>query len=300
MRHIAIIAITLSLLVVNATAQTQLSSEMTAANALVQAGKWSEAAAAYETVIKNEPKNANAWYQLGSARYQLKNYRESAAAFEKNVEIANNGFAMYNLACVYALMGDKDKAIEWLSKSADNPTMLKPAINFADPDLASVKDDPAFKAIEEKVDRAVHPCLYSDEAKQFDFFIGEWNAFNPQGRSIGSTVIQRIANGCGVLENWRDAFGNEGKSINFYDAADHKWHQYWMGSNGLPLRYSGVYRDGAIRYDGEPSVTNGVKTVSRLTFFKIDENTVRQLAESSVNEGKTWKVGYDFKYVRKK
>ena len=197
-------------------------------------------------------------------------------------------------------MGDKDKAIEWLSKSADNPTMLKPAINFADPDLASVKDDPAFKAIEEKVDRAVHPCLYSDEAKQFDFFIGEWNAFNPQGRSIGSTVIQRIANGCGVLENWRDAFGNEGKSINFYDAADHKWHQYWMGSNGLPLRYSGVYRDGAIRYDGEPSVTNGVKTVSRLTFFKIDENTVRQLAESSVNEGKTWKVGYDFKYVRKK
>jgi hypothetical protein len=73
-----------------------------------------------------------------------------------------------------------------------------------------------------------------------------------------------------------------------------------MGSNGLPLRYSGVYRDGAIRYDGEPSVVNGVTTQSRLTFFKIDENTVRQLAENSSDDGKTWKIGYDFKYVRKK
>src|SRR6478672_862601 len=201
MRYIAIIAFTLSLLVINETAQTQPSSEMTAANALAQAGKWSEAASAYETVLKSESKNANAWYQLGSARYQLKQYKDSATAFEKNVEIANSGFAMYNLACVYALMGNKTKAIEWLGKSADNPTMLKPAINFADPDLAGVKDDPGFKAIAEKVDKVIHPCLYSNEAKQFDFFIGEWTAFNLQGRQVGSTLIQRIANGCGVLEN---------------------------------------------------------------------------------------------------
>jgi tetratricopeptide (TPR) repeat protein len=287
-------------LFVNASAQTQPSPAMNAANALAQSGKWQEVAAAYEAVLKEEPKNANAWYQLGSARYQLKMYRESAAAFKKNVELTNNGFAMYNLACVYALAGDKAKAIEWIGKAADNPTMIKPAINFADPDLASIKDEPAFKAIADRVDRLVHPCLYSDEAKQFDFFVGEWNAFNPQGRLSGSTVIQRIANGCGVLENWRDAFGNEGKSINFYDPADKRWHQYWMGSNGVPLRYAGVHSDNAIRYEGEPSTTNGVKTLTRLTFFKLDENTVRQLAENSTDDGKTWNVSYDFKYVRKK
>ncbi|HYJ91300.1 MAG TPA: tetratricopeptide repeat protein [Pyrinomonadaceae bacterium] len=296
-------AIGLSILLVlsiNVYAQTQSSPAMNAANALAQSGKWSEAAAAYEGVLKDEPKNANAWYQLGSARYRLKQYRESAAAFEKNVEIADNGFAMYNLACVYALTGDKVKALEWLGRSADNPTMVKPAINFADPDLAAIRDEPTFKAIAEKVDRTVHPCLYSDDAKQFDFFVGEWNAFNQLGRPVGSTVIQRIANGCGILENWRDAFGNEGKSINFYDTADKKWHQYWIGTNGVPLRYSGIYSDGAIRYEGEPTITGGVKTKTRLTFFKVDENTVRQLAENSSDDGKTWKIGYDFKYVRKK
>ena len=299
MKYIAIVILAVVALPLLAAAQT-VSPELAAANQLAQSGKWAEAATAYESVLKGEAKNANSWYQLGSARYQLKQFKESATAFEKNVEIANNGFAMYNLACVYALMGERAKAIEWLNKAADNPTMIKPAINFADPDLASIKDEPAFKSVAEKVDRAVHPCVYSDEAKQFDFFVGEWNAFNPQGRPIGTSVIQRIANGCGVLENWRDGFGNEGKSINFYDTADKRWHQYWMGSNGVPLRYVGVYADGAIRYEAEANAASGAKTLARLTFFKVYENTVRQLAENSTDGGTTWKVGYDFKYVRKK
>lgn len=300
MKYIAIVMLSVVWLPLLAGAQTEASAEMTAANQLAQAGKWPEAVAAYESVLKAEPKNANAWYQLGSARYQLKQFKESAAAFEKNVDIANNGFAMYNLACVYALMGERAKAIEWLNKAADNPTMIKPAINFADADLASIKDDPAFKVVAERVDRTIHPCLYSAEAKQFDFFVGEWTAFNSQGRAVGTSYIQRIANGCGVLENWRDGFGNEGKSINFYDAGDQKWHQYWMGSNGVPARYAGVYRDAAIRYEGETKVVNGVKTLARLTFFRVDENTVRQLAENSTDDGKTWTATYDFKYVRKK
>jgi tetratricopeptide (TPR) repeat protein len=299
MKYIAIVVVTLTFFI-NAGAQTQTSPAMAAANALAQAGKLQEAAAAYESVLKDEPRNTTAWYQLGSARYQLKQYREAAAAWSKNVEIDNNGDATFNLACVYSLMGDKAKAIEWLEKTIAHPTLIKAALDFTDPDLAAIKDEPAFKAIVEKVDRQVHPCRYSDEAKQFDFFVGEWNAFNPQGRNVGSTVIQHIASGCGVLENWRDRFGNEGKSINFYDTADKKWHQYWIGTNGVPLRYSGVYRENAIHYDGEPTVANGVKTLSRLTFFKLDENTVRQLAENSADDGKTWKVGYDFKYVRKK
>jgi hypothetical protein len=196
-------------------------------------------------------------------------------------------------------MGQKTIALEWLTKSVNNPTMVLSAINFSDPDLADMNSDAAFRELADKVSRKIHPCLYSDEAKQFDFFVGEWDAFNPQGRRDGTSSIQRIANGCGILENWRDSFGNEGKSINFYDARDSKWHQYWMGSNGVPLRYSGVYRDDAIRYEGEPTTRNGVITLSRLTFFEIDKDTVRQLLETSSDGGKTWKVGYDYKYVRK-
>lgn len=52
-------------------------------------------------------------------------------------------------------------------------------------------------------------------------------------------------------------------------------------------------------FEGE-TAAGGKKTLNKLTFFKVDENTVRQLAESSVDGGKTWTVNYDFKYVRKK
>jgi hypothetical protein len=54
-----------------------------------------------------------------------------------------------------------------------------------------------------------------------------------------------------------------------------------------------------MRFEGD-SIANGKKVLNKLTFFKLDENTVRQLAESSADEGKTWTVNYDFKYVRKK
>ncbi|HEY6242874.1 MAG TPA: hypothetical protein VIX17_02940 [Pyrinomonadaceae bacterium] len=63
-------------------------------------------------------------------------------------------------------------------------------------------------------------------------------------------MIQQVAEGCGLLENWTDRFGTTGKSLNFYDSAVQKWNQYWIGANGVPSRYSGVYREGAMRYEG--------------------------------------------------
>ena len=55
-----------------------------------------------------------------------------------------------------------------------------------------------------------------------------------------------------------------------------------------------------MRFVGATVGQGGKKTLNKLTFSKIDENTVRQLAEVSTDEGKTWTVTYDFKYVRKK
>jgi hypothetical protein len=40
----------------------------------------------------------------------------------------------------------------------------------------------------------------------------------PAGGQSGASVIERVANGCGILENWTNASGGgTGKSINFYD-----------------------------------------------------------------------------------
>ncbi len=281
-------------------AQGAPSPQMVAAGELLKAGKFSEASAAYEAIVKADPANAAAWYQLAAAEYSLKNYERAAEAYQKNISISDSPFGMYNLACVYSLMGRKDSAIEWLTKAADNPKAILQTINFSDPDLSAIKDDPRVKSLADKIDRKIRPCMYQDEAKQFNFWVGEWEVYNPQGRHDGSSVIQSFAAGCGILENWTSALGGGGgKSINFYDPDAKKWFQYWMGSNGVPTRYSGVYRDGAMRYEGEFTAADGKRNLLRLTFFNIDSNTVRQFSQSSNDDGKTWTTNYDYKYVRR-
>jgi hypothetical protein len=54
-----------------------------------------------------------------------------------------------------------------------------------------------------------------------------------------------------------------------------------------------------MKYEGEPTTVNGATSMSRLTFFNMDANTVRQLGERTVDGGKTWTATFDFKYVRK-
>lgn len=277
--------------------QNTPSPQMKAANELFNNQKWEEAARAYETITATEPNNARAWYQLGMSRFSLRQFEAAIAAFQKNIAITRNPSAMYNVACAFARLNQKEKAMEWLDKAVTNNLSPFTDIN-ADEDLASLRGDPRFKELATSLDKKRRPCMYSASAREFDFWIGEWDVFNPQGQKAGTSVIQQIAEGCGVLENWTSSIGGAGKSINFFDPASAKWYQYWIGANGVPNRYEGTYRDGAMRYEGEKSAAGNALT--RLTFFNLDSNTVRQLAENSTDNGKTWTVVYDFKYVRKK
>lgn len=278
--------------------QNTPSPQMTAANQLFSNQKWEEAAKAYEVIVAAEPGNARAWYQLGMSRFSLAQFDSSIRAFEKNITITKNPTAMYNVACAYARLGQKDKAIEWLEKAVSNN--LSPFTNIAaDQDLAGLSAEPRFQELATTLDKKRRPCIYSDSARQFDFWIGEWNVFNPQGQKAGTSIIQQISDGCGILENWTGTLGGSGKSINFYDPSSSKWYQYWMGANGVPSRFEGTYKDGAMRYEGEAQSATG-KVRTRLTFFNLDTNTVRQLAEQSADDGKTWTTTYDFKYSRKK
>ena len=282
--------------------QPPMSPQMQAAAQLVRAQKWTEAVAALEEIAKAEPNNGRAWYLLGTSYHQLAKYDKAVEAYEKNIPISKNPAAMYNLACAYSRLKQIDKSFEWLEKSLKNG--VAPGVNLkTDEDLVNIRNDERFKKMEEIADRAVRPCMYSAEARQFDYWIGEWDVFPsqaPAGQApkVGDSKIDQISGGCGLLENWTST-GNNGKSINYYDSTTGKWYQHWIGSGGGALRYEGNFKDNAIRFEGVTIGQDGKKTLHKLTFFKIDENTVRQLAESSTDDGKTWTNTYDFRYVRK-
>lgn len=54
-----------------------------------------------------------------------------------------------------------------------------------------------------------------------------------------------------------------------------------------------------MRFEGVTTDRDGKKTLNRLTFYNMDEKAVRQFAEISTDDGKTWAATYDFRYVRR-
>jgi len=286
-----------------AQAQTQSSSTaMNEAGALFQAQKWAEAAKAYEAITKSEPTNARAWFQLGWSRHGLAQYNQAIDAFQKALEI-NKGsgrasFAMYAIGVMYAEMQDKDKAIEWLNKALD-ANYPQPRAIKNNRSLATLAADPRFQQILAKAEKAARVCMNTPEYRGFDFWVGEWNVFNPQGQQVGTNKVVLLADGCIVEENWESAGGGVGKSFNFYNPTTRKWHQSYMDSNGSNWMMDGELKEGVLRYEGAIFSPTG-KVLVHMTFYKLGADKVRQTAETSADDGKTWASVWDGMYIRKK
>ncbi len=143
----------------------------------------------------------------------------------------------------------------------------------------------------------------SEQHRQFDFWIGEWEVKNPQGQVVGSSNIELILNKCVVFENWTSASpGYTGKSFNYYNPFTKKWNQKWIDTGGIPIEFEGVFnkKDQALYYTAETINRAGLKVQNKLTFYKKSEDYVRQLWEQSTDNGKTWNTVFDGQYYRKK
>jgi hypothetical protein len=156
--------------------------------------------------------------------------------------------------------------------------------------LASALCFAALTALAAPCDDALH--------RQFDFWIGRWDVTD-KGKVIAASVIERFADGCGILESYTQLDGYSGKSINFYDPAAKRWRQQWIDSLGNSSEWNGEFRGGAMRFDGEAHRADGRKAVRNMTFTPLPDGNVRQASDLSPDGGKTWKPGYDFVYVRK-
>jgi len=259
---------------------------------------WVKAVAAYEKLTQREPANGRSWNRLGYALLQTGKYERAAQTLRRAVEIGAPA-AVYNLACAYARLNDKEKAFEWLKRALDSGSPAAAAFQ-RDPDLASLRDDARYAEMALLAEKIAKPCLHKPEYRQFDFWAGEWDVKNPQGQLVGTNSIQRVVDGCLLLENWTSTQGVTGKSVNFFNAETGKWRQTWVDNQGGVLELDGEYKDGALRYTGVTADPDGRKTLERLTFFNLGPDRVRQLWEQSKDDGKTWVITFDGDYVRKK
>ena len=138
------------------------------------------------------------------------------------------------------------------------------------------------------------PGCTTPQSRQFDFWVGNWNVYNPANELAGTNRIEKVVNGCLLVESWKGAKGGAGKSFNFYDPRRNKWRQVWVSAEGA-LDLQGDLIDGSIRYTGETTGLNGV-TQESLVFTPNADGTVRQLWQQSPDGGNTWRVNFDGLY----
>ncbi len=137
-------------------------------------------------------------------------------------------------------------------------------------------------------------------AHDFDFWVGEWDVFGPQGRQVGANSITSLFGTGALAEHWHDAGEVEGRSLNSFDQLRGCWHQTWIDSSGGLLLLEGGLRDGAMVMEGvAPGEQDGsAPEHQRITWTPYD-GEVRQLWEVSSDGGTTWRTAFDGRYVRR-
>ena len=116
---------------------------------------WKEAVALWETVAATNPVNGEYQSMLANAAYSTTDYNKSIRAYKKQIELGYGrvDIAAYNIACCYALMGDKANALSWLDQ-AFQFDYSEFAFAQQDPDLKTLHGDPVFEKMVIRMDPA--------------------------------------------------------------------------------------------------------------------------------------------------
>lgn len=146
------------------------------------------------------------------------------------------------------------------------------------------------------------PCKCCNaEFRQFDFWVGEWEVFAPNGNKVGVNTIELIQDSCVLLENWESTRGGTGTSFSYYNQKMKNWNQLWLDNSGGNLSIHGSFDDGnMVLYTEEQySEKNKTNFQDRVTWTDNSDGTVRQHWERTTDKGATWTTVFDGLYKRK-
>lgn len=136
--------------------------------------------------------------------------------------------------------------------------------------------------------------------RQFDFWLGDWEVFTPQGTPAGTNRVDRILDGCAVQEHWEATDGSRGTSLSSYDAVGRKWRQTYVDDTGQVLILEGDFRDGKMVLQGEKAMGRQKGALQRISWQVVPGDKVRQRWDISQDDGKTWSVLFEGLYTKRK
>ncbi len=295
-RALIVVAVLLSI----AVSTSCIAGSLEEANKLLAAGNFAEAKTAFTALATSQPQNGEAWFGLASALTKLREDPGAIEAYRKAIELkAHVNQANVALARAYARSGNRKDALDAI-RSIQPPAPAALAALRQSPEFAEWLNDPEFKS----ATAPLQPCS-GPEFRQFDFWVGDWDVVSANGTPLGKNTITIVHSGCVLQEQWTNAGGGTGSSVNFYDPRSKKWHQFWVDgsatswvsydSQGNPATARGGFHDGIMELTSDPAT----QPLIHATWKLLPDGRVRQAFDQSNDSGKTWTNSFEGFYVRR-
>ncbi len=274
-----------------------------AAEAAFQRQDWPAALPAFEALVQSPEASAAMWMKLAAAQRGLGRYDAALASLDR-AKAKGLPLPQFHLQRVRTFLrrGELDQAFHDLDQAVA-AGFGGLALLASDPELAPLGRDPRMRAIYDRLDAGQRPCLADPTYRKFDFWIGEWDvrgAGSSAAAAPATSSIQMVMEGCAILENYRNG-AYLGTSHTSWDAARKHWVQNYVDSSGLVARLEGDFdQHGTLILESDVPPQNGQPSAhTRLSFFRVGPDQVRQLWEQTLDQGKTWTVLFDGDYRRK-
>jgi hypothetical protein len=145
------------------------------------------------------------------------------------------------------------------------------------------------------------PGCTEAERHQLDFWIGDWDTFEPEGapgNSQARTHVDSVLAGCALHELYEQTDGLVGDSFLSYDSITKKWQQTWLTNFGAYMFLTGTFKDGVLTLEGT-SHTKSKDLPHRIT-WKAERGGVRETGVMSTDGGKTWVPAFDVLFLKHK
>ena len=109
--------------------------------------EYGKAAEAYAEYVKTHPDDATAWLRLGLSQAHTSQPDAARKSLEKAISLGGSQPAdLYNVACGYALLGQKDRALDALDRAVAGGFRNRRLLE-RDEDLASLRGEERFQKI---------------------------------------------------------------------------------------------------------------------------------------------------------
>ncbi|MGD8428309.1 MAG: hypothetical protein PVH63_11820 [Balneolaceae bacterium] len=139
----------------------------------------------------------------------------------------------------------------------------------------------------------------------FDFWVGTWDlTWKASDGTIqrGTNHIEKILGGKVVMENFEAKTGRlkgyEGKSVSVYEKRTGTWKQTWVDNSSEYIDLVGKVDGNKRIFWTETTGPNGEKTLKRMVFYDITENSFTWDWESSTDNGDSWQLRWRIHYKR--